>query len=78
MEQHSMVEAREAEQFARSQRLGFRNLLRIDESKAGSSAAIMVLRRMKAAAETGQGYDAMLADYDVNQLFNAGAIYFER
>ena len=67
MMDHSMVEIREAEQLSHHQRLGFRNLLRIDESKAGSSAAIMVLRRMKTAAETGDGYDDLLADPGVDR-----------
>ncbi len=55
-------------------------LLRIDESKARNSADIMIMRRIKAAAEGKQSklYDELLADRDVNQLFNADAIYFPR
>jgi hypothetical protein len=40
----------------------------------------MIMRRIKAAAEAKQSklYDELLADRGVNQLFNAGAIYFQR
>jgi hypothetical protein len=75
-----IIDARDAENESRKQRIGLAHLLRIDESKARNSADIMIMRRIKAAAieKKSKEYDALLADSDVNQLFNAGAIYFER
>jgi hypothetical protein len=75
-----IIDARDAENESRKQRIGLAYLLRIDESKARNSADIMVMRRIKAAAEGKQSklYDELLADRDVCQLFNAGAIYFRR
>ncbi|HEY4276024.1 MAG TPA: hypothetical protein VGM68_11100 [Rhizomicrobium sp.] len=74
------IAARDAETESRKQRIGSAHLLRIDETKARNSADIMILRRVRAAAEGKQAklYDELLADRDVNQLFNAGAIFFER
>jgi hypothetical protein len=75
-----IIDARDAENESRKQRIGLAYLLRIDESKARNSADIMIMRRIKAAAieKKSKEYDALLADSDVNQLFNASAIYFER
>jgi hypothetical protein len=75
-----IIDAHDAENESRKQRIGLAHLLRIDESKARNSADIMIMRRIKAAAEAKQSklYDELLADRDVNQLFNAGAIYFHR
>ncbi len=74
-----IIDARDAENESRKQRIGLAYLLRIDETKARNSADIMILRRIKAAAveKKSKEYDALLADRDVNELLNAGAIYFE-
>ena len=75
----SAADAREAEQEARKQRLGFAHLLRADESKAPTSADIMRIRRMMAtAAEHSITYDNMLSGPDTQRLFNCGALHFDR
>jgi len=75
----SAAEARNAEHEARKQRLGFAHLLRADETKAPTSADVMRIRRvMAAAAEGGSGYDAMLSEPTTNNLFACGALYFAR
>ena len=73
----SASEAREAEHEARKQRLSLAHLLRADESKAPTSADIMRIRRiMAAAAERSATYDILLGEYEVQRLFNCGALYF--
>jgi hypothetical protein len=58
---------------------GFAQLLRADESKAATSADVMRIRRMMAAAEEdGGGYDAMLSEPTTNNLFACGALYFSK
>ena len=75
----SAREARDAEQEARKQRLGFAHLLRADESKAPSSSDIMRIRRVVAAAsESGHAYDAMLSEPTTERLFACGALSFAR
>jgi hypothetical protein len=75
----SAADARDAEHEARKQRQGFAQLLRADESKAPTSANVMRIRRMlAAAAEGGSGYDAMLSEPTTNNLFACGALYFAR
>ena len=75
----SAIEAREAEHEAREQRIGFAHLLRADEGKAPSAAALMHLRRMMAAAaERSVTYDHMLGERDTQALFSCGALYFAR
>jgi hypothetical protein len=74
-----MADVRDAEHETHRQQLSFAHMLRIDESKASNSADIMILRRVRAAAmEKRAAYGSLLAERDVNRLFNAGAIYFER
>ena len=75
----SATEARDTEHEARKQRQGFAPLLRADESKAPTSADVMRIRRvMAAAADGGGGYDAMLGEPTTNILFACGALYFAR
>ena len=75
----SAAEARESEQEARKQRLSFAHLLRADESKAPSSADIMRLRRIMAAAgERSFAYDEMLSEPTTERLFSCGALFFSR
>jgi len=75
----SAREAREAEQEARKQRLGFAHLLRADESKAPTSADVMRMRRIMAAAtERSIAYDEMLSDPTTENLFGCGCIYLAR
>lgn len=75
----SAIEAREAEHEARKQRLGFAHLLRSDEAKAPTSADIMRMRRIMAAAqERNVTYDQMLSEYGMQRLFDCGALYFAR
>ncbi len=75
----SATEARDAEHEARKQRQGLARLLRADESKAPSSADVMRIRRMiAAAAEVGGGYDAMISEPTTNNLFACGALYFAK
>ena len=75
----SATEARNAEHEARKQQQGFARLLRADESKAPTSADVMRIRRiLAAAAEGGSGYDAMLSEPTTNILFACGALYFAR
>jgi hypothetical protein len=75
----SATEARNAEHEAREQRQGFALLLRADESKAPTSADVMRIRRMlAAAAEGGSGYEAMLGEPTTNSLFACRGLYFAR
>jgi hypothetical protein len=75
----SAREAREAEEEARKQRLGFSHLLRADESKAPTSADVMRIRRVLASAvEGGTAYDEMLSEPTTQKLFRCGALYFAR
>ena len=75
----SATEAREAEQEARKQRLGFAHLLRADESKAPTSADVMRMRRiMAAAAERSISFDEMLSEPTTQKLFSCGSLYFIR
>ena len=75
----SATEARNAEHEARKQRQGFAQLLRAVESKAPTSADVMRIRRiLAAAAEGGSGYDAMLSEPTTNSLFACGALYFAK
>ena len=72
----SATDARNAEHEAQ-QRQGFAQLLRADESKARSSADVMRIRRViAAAADGGSGYESMLAESTTNALFVCGALYF--
>jgi hypothetical protein len=73
----SAHEARQAENEARKQRIGFAHLLRADESKVTSAAGLMHLRRIMAAAvERSVAYDHMLSEYETQRLFDSGALYF--
>ena len=73
------IDARDAEQEARKQRVGQAHLLRADEAKAPSSADVMRIRRiMAAAAEGGHAYDAMLSEPTTERLFACGALSFAR
>lgn len=73
----SATDARNAEHEARKQRQGFAQMLRADESKAPTSADVMRIRRVVAAAtEGGSGYDTMLSESTTNTLFACGALYF--
>jgi hypothetical protein len=75
----SSTEARSAESEARNQRLGFAHLLRADENKAPTSAGIMRIRRIMAAAQDRSvTYDQMLSEYGMQKLFECGALYFTR
>lgn len=71
----SAKEAREAEQEARNQRLSFAHLLRADESKAPTSADVMRMRRIIAAAEPSAAYDEMLSEQTTQKLFGCGAFF---
>jgi hypothetical protein len=73
----SAREAREAEREALKQRLGFAQLLRADESKTPTSADVMRMRRIMAAAAEGSiAYDEMLSEPTTQKLFGCGCIYF--
>jgi hypothetical protein len=75
----SMTEAAEASRECKRQRIAAGQLLKVEESKVSSASDQMVLRRVKAAAaERSDTFDALLCDYDVNRLFNMGALYFAR
>jgi hypothetical protein len=75
----SMSEVKEAERVAKAERIAAGRHLRVDESKVTSPKDMMLLHRVRAAAAEGSGvFDQMLGDRDVNQLFNDGALYFER
>lgn len=75
----SYKDAVEAEREAKKQRLMAAHWLRADESKVQSASDQMLVRRFKAAAaEQSDVFDKLLRDYDVNRLFNVGALYFER
>ena len=75
----SMSDARQAEREAKNQRLNAARWLQIDEAKAPSASDVMMLRRIKAAAEErSEAFDRMLEDRDANRLFNLGAWRFER
>lgn len=53
--------------------------IRVDETKIRSPKDLMLLHRIRAAAERTSGaFDHMLGDRDVNWLFNDGALYFDR
>jgi hypothetical protein len=73
----SSRDAREAEQECRNQRLRLAHLLRSEEAKAPTSADIMRLRRIVAAAlERGITYDNLLSELTAQRLFECGALYF--
>jgi hypothetical protein len=75
----SAAEAREAEREARNQRLRLAHLLRSDESKAPTSADIMRVRRIIAAAqERSITYDTLLSEPGTQKLFDCGALWFAR
>ncbi len=72
-------DARDAEQEARKQRIGFAHLLRADESKSPTSADVLRIRRIMAAAgERSVAYDEMLSEPTTQKLFDCGALYFGR
>ena len=78
MEFVSLPDAREAERFAKAQRIAAGRWLRVDETKIASPKDTMLLHRVRAAAAEGsETFDTMLRDRDVNRLFNDGALYFE-
>jgi hypothetical protein len=75
----SSREARDAEAEAQRQRLSLAHLLRSDESKAPTSADIMRMRRLIAAAqERSMTYDTLLSDRTTQKLFDCGAVWFAR
>jgi hypothetical protein len=78
MEFVSLPAAREAEHFAKAQRIAAGRWLRVDESKISAPKDLMLLHRVRAAvAERSEAFDEMLRDRAVNRLFNGGALYFE-
>jgi len=78
MEFVSLPAAREAEHFAKAQRIAAGRWLRVDESKIAAPNDMMLLHRVRAAATDGsEAFDALLRDRNVNRLFNDGALYFE-
>ena len=71
--------ALEAEREAKQQRIAAGRWLRIDETKPRIASDEMLVRRVVAAAkEQSETFAALLHDYEVNRLFNAGVLYFER
>lgn len=75
----SVADVKEAERNAKGQRLSNARYFRVDETKATSPKDVMLLHRFRAAAAEQSGtFDSMLCDFDVNRLFNDGAIYLER
>jgi hypothetical protein len=78
MEFVSLPDAREAERFAKAQRIAAGRWLRVVETKVASPKDVMLLHRVRAAAAEGsEAFDALLRNRDVNRLFNDGALYFE-
>jgi hypothetical protein len=70
-------QAREAETFAREQRMMFAPLMRVDISKVSAPHAIALCSRVAAVAESDpMKWDEMLKDAAVNALFGRGALYF--
>jgi hypothetical protein len=75
----SANEAHGAEAEARNQCMRLAQLLRSDESKAPTSADVMCIRRIMAAAtKRSVTYDQMISEYGVQKLFDCGALYFSR
>lgn len=75
----SMPDVKEAERLSKVQRIQAGRWLHVDECKVTSPKDMMLLHRVRAAAEEQSAtFDAMLSDPDVNRLFNDGAWFFER
>ncbi len=75
----SHKDADDASRNAKQQCMAAARLLRFDESKIqNASDKMMALRLLAAAKERGDTFIKLLGDYDVNRLFNSGALYFER
>jgi len=73
----SSSEARGAEAEARNQRLRLAHLLPSQEALAPTSADVMRMRRIMAAAmERSITYDQIISEYGVQKLFDCGALYF--
>ena len=72
-------DAEEAAREAKRQMIAAGRWLRVDETKSLNPADTMLVRRVVAAATTqGEVFAGLLRDYEVNKLFNAGVLYFER
>ena len=75
----SYKDAVEAEREAKQQRIAAGRWLRVDETKTLSPSDTMLVRRVvAAAADQSEIFAGLLRDYEVNKLFNAGVLYFER
>jgi hypothetical protein len=73
----SAKDARTAELAARKQRFELAHLLRAYETRAPTSADVMRIRRVLAAArEQSISYDSMLGEPTTQRLFDCGALYF--
>ena len=69
MEFHSVVDVREAERFAKWERISHARFFQVGETKVTSPKDVMLLDRFRAAAaERSDAFDAMLRDMDVNRL----------
>jgi hypothetical protein len=70
-------DAAKAEAAARDQRLAGLKLLQVDESKAGSPAALDLAKQVHGLADTDPlKADAMLGDKKVAELFRRRALHF--
>lgn len=75
----SLLEVREAERLSKRQRISNARFLKFDETKCATARDVMLLHRVRAAAEGRQDvFDTMISDPEVNRLFNDGAIYIGR
>jgi hypothetical protein len=76
----SAFEVRASDIEARKQRLGLAQLfLRADEAKAQTSADVLRIRRVVASArESGSTYENLLAEPEIQNLFECGALWFAR
>lgn len=74
----TVSDAAKAEKFALEQRLAGAKLLRLDESKATSPAALDLAQRVKNASEADpMRFDKMLGERKVCELFSCGALHFK-
>jgi len=77
-----MLSCREPEGVSREakrQRIAAGRRLRVDETKPLRPSDTMLVRRLVvAAADNGEIFLALLGDYEVNKLFNAGMLCFEK
>lgn len=73
------AEVPEAETFARDQRLANAKLLRLDEAKTETPAALDLAQKVHVLADKDPlKFDAMLGNKKVGELFRRGALYFGR